>query len=63
MTQKELLYLEDAINHEENLIKYLEDSVSKLDNENIISFFKDEIKTHENICKKQIEEMRGLSNE
>ena len=40
MTQKELLYLEDAITHEENLSKICEDYISKLEDEELQTFLK-----------------------
>ncbi|MBQ1495965.1 MAG: hypothetical protein IIZ40_01255 [Bacilli bacterium] len=46
MTQKELLYLEDAINHEKALIKICEVSSNYLANEDLVSFFEKQIKKH-----------------
>ena len=46
MTQKELLYLEDAIGHEKNIIKICETSIKDLQDENLISFLKKEIDEH-----------------
>ena len=44
MTQKELLYVEDAVKHECNMVSILE-SVA-LEDKAIASFIKDEIKKH-----------------
>lgn len=49
MTQKELLYLEDAVKHEENIIKICEETVNLLEDEKLVSFIKKEIKKHENM--------------
>lgn len=63
MTQKELLYAEDAINHEQNIIAYIKDAVSCVEDENISTFLEDEIKYHEGICKKLVNLLEGESNE
>ena len=57
MTQKELLYIEDAINHETNVIAYLNDATSNLIDENLISYIDEEIKKHENTKKKLIKKL------
>lgn len=49
MTQKELLYVEDAIGHVGNIIKILEESISSLSDERLITFMSDEIKVHEDL--------------
>ena len=49
MTQKELLYLEDAVGHEESIIKILNDSINNLNDANFISFMQNEITNHESI--------------
>lgn len=49
MTQKELLYMEDAINHEKSIISILNESIKNLDNEDFISYMEDEIENHETI--------------
>ena len=49
MTQKELLYLEDAIGHEDTIIKVCEDALETLDDENLISFIQNEINNHNEI--------------
>ena len=49
MTQKELLYLEDAVKHEENIIKICEETVNLLEDEKLVTFMKKEITKHENM--------------
>ena len=44
MTQKELSYVEDAIGHENSIIKICQESVKMLDNDELISFLNEEIK-------------------
>ena len=46
MSQKELLYLEDAVNHERIIISFLEEVSSKCEEED---FFLEEIDRHEGI--------------
>jgi hypothetical protein len=46
MTQKELLYVEDAIGHEQNLISILENTITNLEDKSLVSFLKKEIKKH-----------------
>ena len=63
MTQKELLYLEDGVKHEESIISYLQDSVDMLDSEELNSFIQKEIKKHEGIKEKLISELEECCNE
>ena len=63
MTQKELLYLEDAIKHEENLINICNDNIECMEDEELISFMKKEIKKHEKFKEKLINFMEDKSNE
>lgn len=46
MTQKELSYVEDAIGHENSIIKICQESVKMLDNDELISFLEEEITKH-----------------
>ena len=55
MTQKELLYVEDAIGHEQNIIKIIDFSLSNTKDDNIIKFFKKQLKEHQNMLDKLIE--------
>ena len=54
MTQKELLYLEDAIGHEDVLIKICEEAVNNLDDEDLVSFIDGELGKHMNMKEKLI---------
>ena len=49
MTQKELLYMEDAVGHESNIIQILEESINNLEDENLINFMKSELNIHKKI--------------
>ena len=46
MTQKELLYLEDAISHEQSLTKICEESLKMITDEQLRSFLENEITKH-----------------
>ena len=46
MTQKELLYLEDAINHEKSILSILNESLENVEDENLVSFIESEIDRH-----------------
>ena len=48
MTQKELLYLEDAINHEKSIITICENTIKNLEDKKLISFLKNKLETHKN---------------
>ena len=62
MTEKELLYVEDAIGHENTIIKVCEETVQYLTDENLISFMKDELTKHENTKQKLLEMLEVKSN-
>lgn len=63
MTQKELLYVEDAINHENNVITYLEDAINNFQDEDLVSFVEKEVKKHQNMIDKLINALEDKSNE
>lgn len=63
MTQKELLYVEDAIAHEKNVISYLKDASSNLRDEKLISYIDEEIKKHESTKKKLLKKLEDNSND
>ena len=48
MTQKELLNVEDAICHEDNIINICNDIISRLDDEDVINFIEEELEGHNN---------------
>ncbi len=49
MTQKELLYLEDAIGHEKSIRDILSISISNVIDEDLKSFLSNELKIHEEL--------------
>ena len=63
MTQKELLYVEDAIGHETSLISILEDTIDNLTSKDLVNFLKGEFKKHESMKEKLMNKLEELSNE
>ncbi len=49
MTQKELLYVEDAIEHERSIVKICSNLLSFLDDNSLSTFISEQITKHENI--------------
>lgn len=62
MTQKELLYLDDALNHEKNTLAYL-DYIYDNCNECSEEFIANEIQIHKSILNNILDEMEKRSNE
>lgn len=63
MTQKELSYLEDAIGHEDNIIKICSETLNYLEDDSLIDFMDKEIKNHSKMKSKLMEMMEEKSNE
>ena len=63
MTQKELLYVEDAIGHENNIIAIANDMIANLEDENLISFMKKEVKKHTTMYEMLLETLEDKANE
>ena len=62
MTQKELLYLEDAIGHESNIIKLVNNAINNLQDEELRSFMQNELTKHESLKKNLINLLGEKSN-
>lgn len=62
MTQKELLYMEDAIGHEQNLVTLLENFSNDLTDQDLASFLKKLAKRHNRLEKKLLETMEDITN-
>ena len=54
MTQKELLYVEDAIGHEQNVEQIVSEAINMLEDKNLQTFLKSELKKHQAIETKLI---------
>lgn len=63
MTQKELLYFEDAISHEQNLSSYIEFAIANIKDEKLVEFFEKELKNHEMLQSKLIAKLEESINE
>ena len=63
MTQKELLYMEDAVNHEKSIISILEKSIELIDDDELINFLEDEINVHEELKERLLNHMEDKSYE
>ncbi len=63
MTQKELLYVEDAIGHEKNMIAICKETVRCLQDEKLKSFLEKEIKKHEKMQEKLLNMLEVKANE
>lgn len=63
MTEKELLYFDDAINHEQYLESYIEFAISNLEDSNLIEFMKKELRNHEMIESKLFSVLEDNTNE
>lgn len=63
MTEKELLYFEDAIGHEQNIISICDESINMLENEDLIKFLEEEKEIHNNILNRLISGLEDKCNE
>ena len=63
MTQKELLYLDDAICHEQNIISIVEDIIDNLEDEDLVSFMEEELEDHNTMLEKLINLLKEKANE
>ena len=63
MTQKELSYVEDAIGHEENIIKIMREEISNLDDDGVLKFLEQEINIHSSLKEKLINLLKEKANE
>lgn len=62
MTQKELLYFEDAIGHIGNIMKILEESIKNVEDEKILSFMQNELSIQNNLKQNLMNMLEGKAN-
>ncbi len=62
MTQKELLYFEDAIGHESNIMKIIDNNLNSLQDEELVSFMQNEYEKHEVLKQNLIDKLGEKSN-
>ena len=63
MTQKELLYYEDAIGHEDNIIQIINNAISSLSKEELITFMQEEKEKHIMLKQNLINLLEEVANE
>lgn len=63
MTEKELLYVEDAIGHEQNIISIINESLKNLEDENLINFMEEEKEGHNTTLDNLINKLKEETNE
>lgn len=63
MTQKELLYVEDAVGHEISIIKILNESLEFLEDDKLITFVEEEIEKHEDLKQGLLNLLEDEANE
>lgn len=63
MTQKELLYFEDAIGHEANMISIIKAEIQNLKDENLVSFMNNELTKHTETKEKLMNLLEAKKNE
>ena len=63
MTQKELAYIEDAIGHESNIIKILEQTNERIEDERLKNFLQTELSEHTKMKEQLIRKLEEKSNE
>lgn len=63
MTEKELAYFEDAVGHEGNIVKILDNSISMVEDSSIKEFMECEVNKHKDRKEKLISFLEGISNE
>lgn len=63
MTQKELLYVEDAINHECSIISILTESINNLENDELKDFLEEKLNEHIAFKTELINILEDKSNE
>ncbi len=62
MTQKELLYFEDAIGHIGNIIKIINESLKNISDERITTFLQNELTVHENLKEELLMKLKEKAN-
>ena len=63
MTQKELLYIEDAIGHEKSIISICNIMIKSLKDNNLINYLKKEVRKHSTMVELLLQTLEDKSNE
>lgn len=62
MTQKELLYLEDAIGHEKNIVSIIEQTIKTIENADLKTFLEAEKTCHQKTYDNLINTLKVKNN-
>ena len=62
MTQKELLYIEDSIGHEQSLARICEESLNLIDDDQLKSFIENELNKHNYLKEDLINMLKEKAN-
>ncbi len=62
MTQKDLLYLEDAIEHEKSIAKLCQIFISNLDDNELVEFMEEQKRIHINLQNKLMDFLKEQTN-
>ena len=62
MTQKELAYIEDAVGHESNIIKILDETIKNIEDERLKNFLQTELSEHTKTKEKLICKLEEKAN-
>ena len=63
VTQKELLYFEDAVGHENNIIKICSESINYLEDDKLKDFMSSQINEHKTRKDKLMQYLKESANE
>lgn len=63
MTQKELLYVEDAICHEQNIIGIITNTINELENDDLKDFMEEKLNDHIAFKKELMSFLEDYANE
>lgn len=63
MTQKELLYVQDAVKHEKNIIDVCNYMIETLEDEDLVTFINKECKKHVSMLEKLESMIKEKANE
>lgn len=63
MTQKELAYIEDAIGHESNIIKIIQETIKNIQDEKLVTFLETELSGHTKTKEQLISKLEEKVNE
>lgn len=63
MTQKELLYVEDAIEHERTIIEMINSTVEQLEDEDLADYMNNELLTHQKLESNLLKLLKENANE